>query len=91
MDSKLEQLFYFALGGALAAKEKFEKSNDEAKVWQEKAEQNARAFFDDMAERGAQEKDAFKSMLKDLLKEIVDDLGLATKADLEQMRKDLGH
>jgi polyhydroxyalkanoate synthesis regulator phasin len=90
MESKLEQLFYFALGSALAAKEKFEKSSEEAKVWQEKAEQNARTFFDDLAQRGEQEKDAFRSLLKDLLKEIVSELDLATKADLEQLKKDLG-
>jgi polyhydroxyalkanoate synthesis regulator phasin len=91
MESKLEQFFYFALGSALAAKEKFEKGSEEAKAWQEKAEQNARTFFDDLAHRGEQEKGAFKEMLKDLLKEVVSELDLATKADLEQLKKDLGH
>ena len=89
MENKLEQLFYFALGSALSVKEKLEKSSEEARAWQEKAEQNARSFIDEVAQRGEQEKDAFRGMLKDLLQEIVKDLDLATKTDLEQLKKDL--
>lgn len=91
MDTKLEQLFYFALGSALAVKDKMEKNSEELKAWQEKAEENAKEFFDDLAQRGEKEKDTFKEMMTDILKEVVADLDLATKADLEQLKKDLGH
>lgn len=91
MDQKLEQLFYFALGSALSVKEKLEKSGEDAKEWQDKAEQKARTFFDDLAQRGEQEKDAFREMIKGVLKEVVEELNLATKEDLEQLRKDLGN
>ena len=89
MDKKLEQLFYAALGGALAVKEKLETSNDEIKACLEKNEENARTFFDDMAKRGEKEKDQFKGMLKDVLKELVDELNLATKDDLEKLKQEL--
>lgn len=89
MDKKLEQLFYAVLGGALAVKEKVESSNEEVKAWQEKSEENARTFFDEMAQRGEKEKEQFKSMFKDILKEVVAELDLATKEDLEKLRKDL--
>ena len=89
MDKKLEQLFYAVLGGALAVKEKMETSTEEIKAWQEKSEENARTFFDDMAERGEQEKEQFKGMFKDILKEVVEELDLATKADLEKLKKEL--
>jgi len=89
MDKKLEQLFYAVLGGALAVKEKIEASNEEVKAWQEKSEENARSFFDEMAQRGEQEKEQFKGMLKDILKEVVAELDLATKQDLEKLRKEL--
>jgi polyhydroxyalkanoate synthesis regulator phasin len=90
MDKKLEQLFYAALGGALTVKEKLEASNDEIKACLERNEGNARTFFDDMAQRGEKEKDQFKGMLKDVLKDLVDELNLATKDDLEKLKQELG-
>ncbi len=89
MDKKLEQLFYAVLGGALAVKEKIETSNEEIKNWQEKSEENARTFFDEMAQRGEKEKEQFKGMFKDILKEVVDELNLATKDDLEKLKQEL--
>ena len=89
MDKKLEQLFYAVLGGALAVKEKIEANNEEIKAWQEKSEENARTFFDEMAQRGEKEKDQFKGMFKDILKEVVAELNLATKDDLEKLKQEL--
>lgn len=89
MDKKLEQLFYAVLGGALAVKEKIETNSEEIKSWQEKSEENARSFFDEMAKRGEEEKEQFKGMLKDILKEIVADMNLATKEDLEKLKQEL--
>ncbi|SHJ04496.1 hypothetical protein SAMN02745165_01391 [Malonomonas rubra DSM 5091] len=89
MDKKLEQLFYAVLGGALAVKEKIEANNEELKAWQEKSEENARTFFDEMAQRGEKEKEQFKGMFKDILKEVIDELDLVTKQDIEKLRKDL--
>nr|WP_320113842.1 hypothetical protein [uncultured Desulfuromonas sp.] len=90
MENKLEQLFYVALGGALAAKEQIEKNSEELKEWQGKAENTARTFLDDLAEKGAEERESLRQTLKGLLKEVIDELGLATKEDLEQLKKELG-
>lgn len=89
MDKKLEQLFYALLGGALAVKEKVETNNEEIKNWQEKSEANARVFLDELAQRGEKEKDHFKEMVKDILKEIVEELDIATKDDLKKLKKEL--
>jgi polyhydroxyalkanoate synthesis regulator phasin len=89
MDKKLEQLFFAVLGGALAVKEKIEAGNEELKAWQEKSEQNARTFFDELAQRGEKEKDQFKQMFKEILAEAVSELDLATKQDLEKLKKEL--
>jgi len=89
MDKKLEQLFYAALGGALAVKEKIETNNDEIKACQEKSEEKARIFLDEMAQRGKEEKDQFKERLKDILKEVVSELNLATKDDLEKLKQEV--
>ena len=89
MDKKLEHLFYAALGGALVMKEKLEASNEELKAFQEKSEAHARTFFDELAQRGEKEKAQFKAMLKETLKEVVTELDLATKQDLEKLKKEL--
>ena len=89
MEKKLEQLFYAALGGAMAVKEKLETNSDELKSWQAKSEEQARSFFDEMVKRGEQEKDQFKGMLKDIVKEVVAEMNLATKDDLKKLKKEL--
>lgn len=90
MDKKLEQLFYAMVGGALAVKEKIEANNQEIKTWQEKSEANARKFFDEMAQRGEKEKEQFRKMFKDILKDIAEELNLATKDDLEKLKQEMG-
>lgn len=89
MDKKLEQLFYIALGGALSVKDKLEKNSEEISKWQSEAEANARAFLDELSQRGAQEKDQVKELLREQIKEVINELGLATKADLAELKKDL--
>jgi polyhydroxyalkanoate synthesis regulator phasin len=89
MDKKLEQLFYAVLGGALTVKERIEASNEELKAWQEKSEANARTLFDDLAQRGEKEKVHLKEMFKEILKQVVDELDLATKQDLEKLKRKL--
>ncbi|MEJ2471172.1 MAG: hypothetical protein P8Y91_01615 [Desulfuromonadales bacterium] len=89
MDKKLEQMFYALLGGALTMKEKVEASNEERKAWQEKSEEHARNFVEEMARRGEQEQAQLKEMFKKMFKEIVAELDLATRQDLEELKKDL--
>jgi len=91
MDKKLEQLFYCAFGGALAVKEKLENHSEEVKAWHEKAEQNGREVFDKLVQRGEKEQGEFKQLLKENLKEIIAELNLATKDDLEKLKKELEH
>ena len=89
MDKKLEQLIYAVLGGALAVKEKIETNNDEIKACQEKSEEKARIFLDEMAQRGEEETDQFKDRFKAMLKEVVAELNLATRDDLEKLKQEL--
>jgi len=89
MDKKLEQFFYAVVGGALTMKDRMEANSEEIKAWQEKSEENARTFFDEMSQRGEKEKDQFRGMLKDLLKEVVEEMNLATRDDLEKLKQEL--
>lgn len=89
MDNKLEQLFYLGLGSALTMKDKMEKNSEELRKWQGEAEQNARAMIDELTQRGEQEKDAFRRILKDSIKEVIEEMDLVTREDLEQFKKEL--
>ena len=91
MDAKLEQLFYAALGGALSVKEKMEQSSEDIRSWQEKSEETAKDFVEELAAKGEKEKESFRRMLTDVLREVVTDLDLATKEDLEKLKQELGN
>ena len=89
MKDKLEQLFYFGLGSALIAKEKIEQAGESARSSREEGDRMAREFFDQAVAKGSEERNQVKENIKDLLKEAIDELGLATKADVEALRKEL--
>ena len=89
MDKKLEQLVYAALGGALAKEATVAPNTDEIKACQEKSEEKARIFLDEMAQRGEEETDQFKDRFKAMLKEVVAELNLATRDDLEKLKQEL--
>jgi len=89
MKEKLEQLFYFGLGSALMAKEKLEQAGESAKGMKEENERKARDFFDQAVAKGSEEREQLKGSVRELLKEVLDELGLATKSDLEALREEL--
>lgn len=89
MKEKLENLFYFGLGSMLLAKEKIEQAGESAKSMKEESDQKAREFFDQAVAKGSEERELIKGNIKELLKEAIDELGLASKADLETLRNEL--
>lgn len=89
MKDKLEQLFYFGLGSALLAKERIEKAGESARSFKEDSDYKAREFFDQVVAKGSEERQQVKDSIKELLQEAIDELGLATKADIESLREEL--
>lgn len=89
MKNKLEQLFYFGLGSALMAKEKFEQAGDSLRSCKDETDQKARDFFDETVAKGSAEREQMKDKVKDMLKEVIDELGLATRADIDALRSEL--
>ncbi|MDD2356344.1 MAG: hypothetical protein PHX13_00365 [Thiovulaceae bacterium] len=85
----LKDLIYAGIGAASILKEKVEaevkKLEDEGKL----KTTDAKSFLESIEQKGKEEDDKFKEKLKSTLKEIIDELGLATKADLEKLREDL--
>ena len=85
----LKELAYLGLGGALLAKERVEeelkKLEERGKISKEEAE----SFINSAKERGKEEEERLKEEIKKALKEVVSELGLATKADIEELKQKL--
>lgn len=85
----LKELIFTGLGGALVLKEKIE---DELKKLEEKGKldtKDVKSFLESLEQKGKENDEKFKAELKSTLKEIIDELGLATKEDLEKLKEDL--
>ena len=85
----IKELIYTGLGGALVLKEKIE---DELKKLEEKGKldtKDVKSFLESLEQKGKESDEKFKSELKSTLKEIIDELGLATKEDLQKLKEDL--
>ena len=85
----LKDLVYAGIGAAVVLKEKVE---DEVKKLEEQGKlkkDDAKNFLDSIEKKGKDEEDKFKEQLKSALKEVVEELDIATKADLEKLKEDL--
>lgn len=85
----LKELIFTGFGGALVLKEKIE---DELKKLEEKGKldtKDVKSFLESLEQKGKESDEKFKAELKSTLKEIIDELGLATKEDLEKLKEDL--
>ena len=85
----LKELAYLGLGGALLAKEKV---GEELKKLEEKgkiSKEEAGNFVNSAQERGKEEEERLKNEIKKMLKEALEELGVATKADIEELKQKL--
>lgn len=85
----IKDLLYTGIGAAVVLKEKVEtevkKLEDEGKL----KTTDAKSFLESIEEKGKAEEEKFKEQLKSTLKEVIDELGVVTKADLEKLKEDL--
>ena len=84
----LKELLYTGIGAAALLKERVEKEVEKLEEKGKLGKVDAKAFLDAIEARGKEEEEVFKSKLKDALKEVINELGLATKADIEALRKE---
>jgi polyhydroxyalkanoate synthesis regulator phasin len=85
----LKELIFTGLGGALVLKEKIE---DDLKKLEEKGKldtKDVKSFLESLEQKGKESDEKFKNELKSTLKEIIDELGLATKEDLQKLKEEL--
>ncbi len=81
----LKDLLHVGIGSVMVVKEKME---EELKVLQEKGKistTDAKSFIESISKKGEEEDARVKAKIKEMLKEVIDELGLATKKDLEEL------
>lgn len=85
----LKDLLYAGIGAAVVMREKVEA---EVKKLEESGKiktDDAKSFLDSIEQKGKDEQNRIKEEIKSALKEVIDELGLATKADLEALKEGL--
>ena len=84
----LKDILYTGLGMGVVLKEKvqneIQKLEDEGKLKKD----DATSLLESLSNRGQEEEKRVKELLKSSIKEVIDELGLATKADIEALKKD---
>lgn len=84
----IKEIIYTGLGGAVLLKERVD---EEIKKLEEKgklSKEDADKFLEKLQTRGEEEEEKLKNRIKEALKEVIDEMGLATKADIEALKKE---
>lgn len=85
----MKEILYAGIGAAAILKEKVEaevkKLEEEGKL----KTSDAKSFLESIEQKGKEEDEKVKERLKSMLKEIIDELQIATKADLEKLKEEI--
>ena len=82
-----KELLYTGVGGAMLLKEKVE---DELKKLEEKGKINTtdtKSFLESLKSKGEDEEKRLKDELKAAIKEVIEELGIATKEDIQSLKQ----
>ncbi len=85
----LKELFFSGIGGAVLLKERVEA---ELKTLEEKGKISAndvKSFLNSLEEKGKNEDEKIRAKLKEMIKEALDEIGVATKDDLSKLKEEL--
>ena len=85
----LKDLIYIGLGGALLAKEKVEKELSELVEKGKLNKEDAQNFIDKAKGKGKEEEKEFKAHLKEVIKETLEEMDVATKEDIQTLIKEM--
>lgn len=86
-DDKSKEFLYTLLGGALLLKDRFSDQFDEILKKGEASKEDLKSTAAETMSKASEQKDEIESELKNKIKSIVDELGLATKEDIEALKR----
>jgi len=85
----IKDLLYAGLGAASIMKDSIE---EEMRKLEEKGKikkDDAKSFLESLEKRGKEEDERIKELFKGAIKEVIDELGLATKEDIQKLKEEL--
>ncbi|PHS36042.1 MAG: hypothetical protein COB07_12735 [Sulfurovum sp.] len=85
----LKDLITTGLGGALLAKEKVEKELSKLVEKGKLNKEDAQKFIDKAKVKGEEEEKEFKAHLKEVIKETLEEMDVATKEDIQTLLKEM--
>jgi len=83
-----KEIFYTGIGATALLKEKVE---EEIKKLEEKGKiktDDAKTFLESIEQKGKEEDEKLKNKFKEMLKEVIDELGIATKEDIAKLKEE---
>ncbi|MGM0533625.1 MAG: hypothetical protein ACQERK_03910 [Campylobacterota bacterium] len=83
----LKNLMYTSMGAALLAKERVYRELEGCREKNRESKEKARRLYEQMEQKGKEHEAEFKDELKSMIKEVIDETGLATKKDLQDLKK----
>ena len=83
----IREILYTGLGGALLLKERVEEEVEKLQEKGKLSKEDADTFIEKLKTRGEEEEEKLKAHIKEALKEVIDEMGLATKADIEALKE----
>ncbi len=86
-EDKNRDLLYTLLGGAMLLKEKFAPQFDEILKKAQSSKEDIEENISDTLSKANEQKSQMENELKSKIKEIVNELGLATKEDIEELKE----
>ncbi len=84
-----KDLLYAGVGAAVVMREKVEAEMKKLEESGKIKTDDAKSFLDSIEQKGKEEQNRIKEEIKSALKEVIDELGLATKEDLEKLKESL--
>lgn len=85
----LKELIFAGIGATSILKEKVDEELNKLKEEGKIDSSDIKGFIDSLENKGKEQEDKFKELIKDNIKVVIDELNLATKEDLEKLKKDL--
>jgi polyhydroxyalkanoate synthesis regulator phasin len=83
----VKDILYTGFGGMMIVKEKIEQELQKLEEKGKLSKEDAKTFLDSLQKKGEESEAEFKEKIKEALKEVIDELGLATKEDIENLKK----
>lgn len=87
MKSLLEKGFLAGIGLLSMTREKAQQVIDELTQEGEVQKNEVKEWVDQLSSRGEEERQALRKLVRDELKKVLDEMGLATKEDIQKLRE----